>query len=175
MFIQYGEYWEKMQIRIAKNDGGTPSILRGFDFQSVSRDENFNAKFARFQGPRRGGKQFSVGNARRAPDPSSTGRRPEDRSARPIEGQVANYVQLQSAEPMKIEREFANTVGGADPGGPGYSDADILEVSVQIRLDSGPGSSFAKEQEKAKGTARSKTSKETLNLLLLPSRKQIKL
>jgi len=47
---------------------------------------------------------------------------------------------------MKIEREFANTVGGVNPGGSGYS--DVLAVSVPI----GPGTrkSFAREQEKAK-------------------------
>jgi len=67
---------------------------RDFDFQTASRDKNFNTKFTRFQGPRHGGKQFSE-NARRASDPvidrSMGPRHGEDRSARPIEGQVANY------------------------------------------------------------------------------------
>jgi len=63
--------------------------------------------------------------------PSST-RRPEDRSARPIEGQVANYVQLRSAGPMKIEREFANTVGGADPSGTQVGCPDI-RIPIRTR------------------------------------------
>lgn len=63
---------------------------RNFDFHSVSRDKNFNAKFAHFQDRRKAifCQQYTQG-------PTSvlvTDRRSEDRSARPIERQIANYV-----------------------------------------------------------------------------------
>jgi len=60
---------------------------------------------------------------------------------------------------MKIEREFANMVGGADPGGPGYSNANILAVSVRIRLDSGPGSPSQGNKRRRKKSVGRKTSK----------------
>lgn len=142
MFVLYVvERWEKMRSRVVRRNGGTPSILVSVAASTfachATKTSMRNSRVSKVRGVAESnflsGAHAGAPARRRAP--SSTGRRPEDRSARPIEGQVANYyVQLQSARPMKIEREFANTVGGADPGGPGYSDVDVPAVSVRIRL-----------------------------------------
>lgn len=73
---------------------------------------------------------------------------------------------------MKIGREFANTVGGADPGGSGYS--DVLAASMWIRLGPGPGSPSQRNKRRRRKSI-IENIKRTLNLLLFLSRKQIKL
>jgi hypothetical protein len=80
-----------------------------------------------------------------------------------IEGQVANYVQLRSAGPMKIEREFANTVGGADPSWPRVGCPDITDPDTDVfavRVQSpGPEPGSASSSRKKNGEKRKKKSK----------------
>lgn len=162
MFVLYGERWEKS--RVVRRNGGTPSIpvsaaASTFKARHATKTSMRNSRVSKVHGVAESnflsGAHAGATGAASGPvvdrhRPAGAARRPEDRSARPIEGQVANYVQLQSARPMKIEREFANMVGGADPGGLGYSDVDVPAISVRIRL--GTRKFFATEQETAKQT-----------------------
>jgi len=116
-FLYVGRRWRPARSRWPRNtslriqsDTRYTRERRGLE-RSASRDENFTAKFAR-SFPRRGEKQFSQGT-HAGSAMSKARQRLEDRSTRLIERQVGNYVQLTAVG--KIEREFANIVGGVGP------------------------------------------------------------